>query len=75
MGVFNRLVAILLWLTLLIICCISAVTPFATLSKSQASLVTITSMLRAWQGNNPTNFLIAQLAFGVVALLVYKIFI
>lgn len=71
MTTFNRLVAILLWLTLLALLSIFAVIPLVTLSRLQTLLATLVAQLRTWQDGDPTQFLIAQVAFGVVVLLVF----
>jgi hypothetical protein len=71
MGLFNRFVAILLWLILLALFCILAVVPLDVLHKAQAFLESSIGSLSAWQNDNPTNFLIAQVASGVVAILIF----
>ncbi len=71
MAVFNRFIVILLWLILLALFCLLAVTPFDTLHKAQALLEVGTGTLSLWQTSNPTTFLIAQFAAGVVAILLF----
>ena len=71
MAIFNRLVVILLWLTLLAILCLFAAVPLATLSQVQVWLTAAVGTLLQWQSANPTNFLIAQVALGVVAVLIF----
>lgn len=71
MAIFNRLVVTLLWLTLLAIFCLFAAVPVETLHRTQGWLALATSTLLYWQSANPTNFLIAQVAFGVVAVLIF----
>jgi len=73
MAIFNRLVAIILWLSLLALLCLFAAVPLETLHKLQGWLEFTTSTLLDWQRTNPTNFLIAQVALGVVAVLLFGI--
>ena len=75
MGLFNRFVAILLWLGLLALICLLAISPFDSLGKAQALLESSKATLHAWQTVNPTNFLIAQIAVGVVAILLFGTFL
>lgn len=71
MGMFNRMVAALLWLTLLGILAFFAVRPFAAIRQAEAGLALATTTLSGWQEANPTNFLIAQAAFGVGIVLLF----
>ncbi|MCL4861927.1 MAG: hypothetical protein KJZ93_21090 [Caldilineaceae bacterium] len=71
MGLFNRVVAALLWLTLLGILAVFAVLPFETIRQAQVGLEWTAATLSAWQEANTTNFLIAQAAFGVVVVLLF----
>ena len=71
MAIFNRVVATLLWLVLLAALAIFAVLPLATVSWSQTALADLATFLHNWQEANPTNFLIAQAAFGVTVVLVF----
>ena len=75
MGLFNRFVAILLWLGLLALICLLAISPFDSLGKAQALLESSKATLHAWQTVNPTNFLIAQIAVGVVAIVLFGTFL
>ncbi|MFN8490534.1 MAG: hypothetical protein U0350_23295 [Caldilineaceae bacterium] len=71
MAIFNRFVVIVLWLSLLTILCLLAAIPLDALHRLQAWLELATSMLLDWRRANPTNFLIAQVALGVVAVLLF----
>jgi hypothetical protein len=71
MTLFNRIVATLLWLILLAVLAIFAVLPINTLAQIQSLLINLTQRLEEWNNANPTNFLIAQAALGIVAVLVF----
>lgn len=71
MQVFNRIAAILLWLALLAGCALLAVTPMRSVQVLQTALADFMGTLTSWQEARPTNFLIGQIAFGVIALLLF----
>jgi hypothetical protein len=71
MAIFNRVVAALLWLILLAVLSVFAVLPLETLARLQTTLTVIETPVRAWREANPTNFLIAQAAFGVAVVLLF----
>lgn len=71
MNTFNRIVALLLWVILLAAVGIVAVLPLQTVR-------TLQSFLRAWEARlqltataDTTNFLVGQIAVGVVGLLIF----
>lgn len=71
MNLFNRILAIVLWLLLLAIALVLAVAPLATAGWLQGQ----TSMLAQWlagvQRSNPTYFVVGQATLGISALLVF----
>lgn len=70
MNAFNRLVAILLWLTLLLAIWAAAISPLEIIAWLQASLSNLAAWLTAVQTDNPVYFIVGQAAVGVGALLV-----
>ncbi len=68
---FNRLVATLLWLLLLALISYFVVAPFQALNALQGWLAYVNQQLAAWQQQDPTRFLIGQIAVGVVAVLLF----
>jgi hypothetical protein len=75
MNTFNRIVAILLWLLLMVVVGIGAVAPLQTVEQLQLWLDQAATMLQVWQDANPSNFLIGQIAAGVAAVLVFGLLI
>jgi hypothetical protein len=73
MALFNRIVAALLWLVLLTLLAIFAVLPVTSLVWIQTKLASATTLLQRWQTAEPTNFLIAQAAFGIAVVLIFGI--
>lgn len=71
MNTFNRIVAIVLWLTLAALIGVVAVAPLAATEWLQAMVRQGATWLRDQQAANPANFLIGQIAVGVVALLLF----
>lgn len=71
MAIFNRIVAALLWLVLVAGLSLLAVAPLTTIERVQTGLAALESTLRGWQEASPTNFLIAQAAFGVAVVLIF----
>lgn len=71
MAIFNRVVAAILWLVLLGILAVFAVLPLPVIAWVQSTLMALTQTLQGWQTTSPTNFLIAQAAFGITVVLVF----
>lgn len=71
MVIFNRVVTAILWLLLLVLVCLLAVLPFATLGQIQTAITAASVALQRWQAQSATNFLIAQAAFGVTGVLIF----
>ncbi len=69
MNVFNRITALILWLALLILAIYLAVFSLQAVGQIQAGLNGVAEWLVAQQAQSATNFLIAQLALGMVAVL------
>ncbi len=70
MNLFNRIVAILLWLTLLIALLVAAVIPLQTADWLQANLAELAAWLANVRLENPVYFVIGQAAVGIGALLI-----
>lgn len=75
MTTFNRIVAILLWLLLMALVGVTAVSPFQALAALHDWLAAAEASLVAAQAANPSNFLIGQIAAGVSAVLIFGILI
>lgn len=71
MTVFNRLVAALLWLLLLITLSTLAVAPFWLIEQIQGQLTLAVITLQQWQLDNATNFIIGQATGGIVVILLF----
>lgn len=71
MSAFNRLIAILLWIGLLVVCLLVAINPLAGLEAARAFVDARLLDLNALQQNNPTNYAIAQAAFGIGTILLF----
>ena len=71
MNLLNRIVSILLWLTLLALALIAAVAPMASAAFLQTQAELLVRQLGQWQAANPTNFLIGQATVGIGALLLF----
>lgn len=71
LSFFNRMVAALLWLLLLIAFCAIAIIPLQVLAQIQAALVPLVTQLEAWKAANSTNFVIGQVAVGTAAVLLF----
>ena len=71
MDTFNRFVAILLWLCLLVVGLYLAIAPFQALSALQALLVWTEEFLSTWQSENPANFVLGRAAWAVGVVLVF----
>jgi hypothetical protein len=70
MNLFNRIVAILLWLTLLITLLVAAIIPLQSVKWLQSNLTALAVWLAAIQLENPVYFVIGQAAVGIGALLI-----
>lgn len=75
MTTFNRIVAIVLWLLLMALIGVVAVIPFQTITTLQTWLGDAEAFLIAAQAENPSNFLIGQIAVGVSALIIFGLLI
>ncbi|MBE2239773.1 MAG: hypothetical protein IAE81_18445 [Caldilineaceae bacterium] len=70
MNLFNRIIAILLWLTLLVALLVAAIIPLQSIEWLQSNLTTLAAWLAAVQMENPVYFVIGQAAVGIGALLI-----
>lgn len=70
MNLFNRIVAILLWLALLVALLVAAIIPLQSIEWLQSNLTTLATWLAAVQIENPVYFVIGQAAVGIGALLI-----
>jgi hypothetical protein len=68
---FNRLVAGLLWLVLLLLFCYLALMPLQAIELSTNALTRIAAQLTRWQAANNINFIIGQVAVGLSAILLF----
>ncbi len=75
MAGFNRFVATLLWILLLAAALSLAVAPVGALMQAQIWLAQVIEWLKTWRADNPTNFFIAQIAFGVGATILFAMLI
>ena len=73
MALFNRIVAALLWLFLLITITILAVAPVGAIQQLQRFLGIALTQIQAWQVTNGDNFIIAQATIGISAVLLFGI--
>jgi hypothetical protein len=71
MNAFNRVVAVVLWLLLLAGIGVAAAAPQTTLGLLHDGLAQTGDWIAAQQTANPGNFLIGQIAVGVVAVLIF----
>lgn len=65
MVIFNRIVVILLWLALLVGAVFVALDPVRAAETLAQWATTWADDLTTWRNENPTNYLIAQVAFGI----------
>ena len=70
-NLFNRLVAVVVWLALLAGIVYLAVAPTRVLSDVAARMGGFAEQLTLWQTASATNFLIGQIAVGLAALLLF----
>lgn len=71
MNLFNRIVAILLWLTLMGICLVAAIVPLQVVDWLQGQLNAAVAWLHALQAESPAYLIVGQAAFGIGALLIF----
>ncbi len=75
MNTFNRIVAIVLWAVLMAAVGVAAVAPLATIAFLQDALTQGVAWVRAQQEADASNFLIGQIAVGVIALIIFGVLI
>lgn len=75
MNTFNRVVAIILWGTIMAVIGLVAVMPFPAVAWIQEMSAQAAMWLAERQAANPSNFLIGQIAIGVSALLIFGLLI
>ncbi len=71
MNIFNRIVATLLWLLLLAAALAVAVAPAAAVAWLQTGSNALARQLELWQAESASNFIVAQAAVGIGALLLF----
>jgi len=70
-NLFNRLVAVVVWLGLLVGIIYLAVAPARLLGDVAARMGVFAGQLGVWQTESATNFLIGQIAVGLAGLLLF----
>ena len=71
LNLFNRVVAVVVWLALLAAFVYLAASPIPLLTSSAARLGALAEQLTTWQAASATNFLIGQIAVGLASLLLF----
>lgn len=71
MNGFNRAVATILWLVLLVVAVAIAVDPIGAAVQGQKWLGDLAAWLVQWKASNPSNFLIAQIAVGIASVTLF----
>lgn len=71
LNAFNRLIAVLLWLALLVFFCYLALMPLQAVALFTNALNQIETQLTAWKTANNINFIIGQVAVGLSAVLLF----
>ncbi len=71
MTLFNRIVAALLWLLLLVVIFYVAVSPFQALTQGQSFLIEWQTRLSTWKSESSANFVVGQIAAVLAALVVF----
>jgi len=71
MSLFNRIIAALLWLALLIVGLYTVTFPFQAIERFQSLLANWQETLLAYQAANPANFVVAQVALGLALVLFF----
>jgi hypothetical protein len=75
MNAFNRVLAIVVCVVLMAVVGVTAVAPITTVAYLQDALAQAQAWLSAQQEIDASNFLIGQIAVGVIALLVFGVLI
>jgi hypothetical protein len=75
MNTLNRIVTIVLWVVLMAAVGVAAGAPLATVTWLQETLAQADAWLRAQQEIDPSNYLIGQIAVGVIALIIFGVLI
>ncbi len=75
MNTFNRIMAIVLLILLMAAVGVVAVAPLATIAWLEEMLTISKTWLRAQQAGDASNFLIGQIAAGVLALIIFGLFV
>jgi hypothetical protein len=75
MNTFNRIMAIVLCVALIAAIGVAAVAPLATTAWLEGWLTQAGAWLGSQQAEDPSNFLIGQIAAGVIALIVFGMII
>lgn len=73
MARFNRIVAILLWIVLLIVLSILIIFPQLSIDQIQSTLATLSQTLEGRYEVNPTNFMIGQAALAILTVVLFGI--
>lgn len=71
MNTFNRIVAIVLWALLMALIGVTAVSPVPVINWLREGLSQAVLWLVEQKDTNPSNFLIGQIAAGVIALILF----
>lgn len=71
MNILNRIVATILWISLFLLFGILAALPFGFLTWTIDLLQMVETQLVDWQTANSTNFVIGQIALGVLVVLLF----
>lgn len=75
MNTFNRIIAIVLCVVLMAAVGVAAVAPMTTIVFIKDALIQVETWLRAQQEIDASNFLIGQIAVGVIALIIFGVLI
>lgn len=71
MNAFNRVLAIILWLLLLVATLVAAIWPSATIAWFQRQLEWLAGWLTAVQATSPAQVIVAQFALGIGAIVLF----
>ena len=72
MSAFNRFVAVVLWLVLLVLCLLIAINPINALTQGSGRLTELLGQLNRLRVDSTTNYIIGQVAFGVGTILLFS---
>ena len=75
MNTFNRIVAVVLWLLLIAVISVAAAAPLLVVGWLETQMAQVGDWLMLQQETNAGNFLIGQIATGVVAVLIFGVLI